>query len=412
MESNEQPVRMGAGWMACGERWRRGGIAGAMVLAVLLLGVLLRVPAPPRDVLRVAVAAAEPEVLPASPRAVLRRVDLTLAGQPAPVPIPSPDAWTVASDDGELVAVSGQAGFTVYDAATLEVRTVLERRLPGRVTVPPRFTPTSDALVLHRGRAVFYRPLDPSPPTVTTLLDPGLLIAEVVPLGAARAAVFAVGETPRLLVVDLLAGAIVIDVPLPGLRAEGPPADLPIEPGLGWDVERQRVYVAQAGGVTVVDLGTGAIVSRRPAPHPVADDTIERAAVSPDGTRLYVTGTRTGAFPTTLGLEVVDTSDLSTVAAFGLPVGTVEVSPDGRWLALGGGASGVFVMAAGEQSVRVTLGDPDSLTMGFDAASALLYVGGRRLQALDLDTARVVGTRQLDDGGRFLPSAALLVEPS
>lgn len=397
--------------MARGERWRRGGIAGAMVLAVLLLGVMLRVPAPPRDVLRVA---AEPELRRAPSHAVLRRVDpLTLAGQPAPVPIPSPDAWTVASDDGELVAVSGQAGFTVYDAATLEVRAVLERRLPGRVVVPPRFTPTSDALILHRGRAVFYRPLDPGPPTVTTLLEPGLLVSEVVPLGAARAAVFAIGETPRLLVVDLLAGAIVTDVPLPDVRAQPPVADLPpTEPGVGWDIARQRVYVAQAGGVTVVDLGTGAIVSRRPAAHPVADSTIERAAVSPDGTRLYLTGTRMEAFPTTLGLEVVDTSDLSTVAVFGLPIGTVAVSPDGRWLALGGGASGVFVMAAGERSVRVTLGDPDSLTLGFDAASARLYVGGRRLQALDLDTARVVGTRQLDDGGQFLPSAALLVEPS
>lgn len=379
--------------------WRRLGVAASLLLTVVVLGSLLRVT--PRSPDRFGF---EPVGLPVAvgppPRPshvfLQRAHPATLGGLPPGVPV-TPGAWAVASSDGRLVAVSGEAGFTVYESATLAVHAVLERTLPGRVTAAPHFTPKNDALVLRRGLTLFHRPLDPGRATAVTTLPAGVVVTEVVPLRDARAAVYAAGG--RVLVADLRAGRVVVDLQLAPLGS----------PGLGWDVDNDLLYIAHAGGVTVVDLAVGAVVAQRVDAPIAGDPAVYQAAVSPDGTRLYVTGARAGV---TLGLEVIDTASLESLTALALPVASVTVSPDGNWLALGGGGSGVMVLRAGETEVYAAVGDPDSEPLGFDPSSSLLYVAGRRLQVLNMTTDRVVASRPLPDNSSFLPSAAVVIEPS
>ncbi len=142
---------------------------------------------------------------------------------------------------------------------------------------------------------------------MTVALPPGLEIYEAVPLHGWRAAALTLdGNAARLLVADMAAGTVVADVPLPGIAivSYNPPTTLdPGEtpvlpmalPGLGWDVDRDRLYIAHADSdrITVIDLSAGEVVAEADRAGGVyREGAAKWAEVSPDGSCLYVTGHR------------------------------------------------------------------------------------------------------------------------
>jgi DNA-binding beta-propeller fold protein YncE len=166
-------------------------------------------------------------------------------------------------------------------------------------------------------------------------------------------------------VVDLTQKRLAATLRLSGIRAGQvreigtPPEDIRnVVPGIAWDLPRGRLYVVDAddGRVAVVDVATGtlrgpvqvpprsslldrflALISS-PAAAKAQAFTESRAVVSPDGRRLYVSGIRSD-FPggsaaqiTPLGLQVIDTEDLTQLARIDTTSTELAISPDGRRL--------------------------------------------------------------------------------
>jgi hypothetical protein len=173
-------------------------------------------------------------------------------------------------------------------------------------------------------------------------------------------------EVPQVVVVDAGTGGVSATLRLPDLRA-GYVQDLTqtsldpsrgVEPGLAWDTPRARLYIADAESdrIYTLDLHTGTVRVAEPRPRrstldvlwsllaqpaeaKLTNATRQYAAVSPDGTRLYVTGERTDFVKaqdgklheviTPIQLRVIDTSDLAELARLDAATTPLWVSPDG-----------------------------------------------------------------------------------
>jgi hypothetical protein len=262
-------------------------------------------------------------------------------------------------------------------------------------------------------------------------------------------------EAPRIALVDTRSG-LVMDVPLPVRAGQyhdaAAPADEPfrsIEPGLAWDLPRSRLYVADAetDRVFVVDLRTGQIAGPfDPKPKRSLLDVIwtlfgsvaeakmvstsrQHAAISPDGTRLYITGLRSdfakapdGKYHETvtpLQLRVIDTSDMSELARLDGATTRLWLAPDGASLLFGDNqydqsvegwaARSDFrlhvVNTASNERVTLPLGGVPMLT-AFDARARTAFVsvqhfagaslGHASLSLIDLGRGRVVASRVMD----------------
>lgn len=188
---------------------------------------------------------------------------------------------------------------------------------------------------------------------------------------------------PRLILIDGRTGRLLRDVPIPELvaghewREEGVGSFM--HPGLGWDIARERLHIVHADrlAVTVLDLVRGELVDEAeirlptslrqrlmlwllpPAQAKLQEGTRRNVRIDPEGARLYISGVRWDLVrndrgeavdeqQVALGVTVLDTSTLETVAHLDLPVSDVEISPDGR-----------LVLAAGVADGRVVDGDPE-----------------------------------------------------
>lgn len=191
---------------------------------------------------------------------------------------------------------------------------------------------------------------------------------------------------PQLLVIDAKTGRLEWDVPIPGLIAGHPwkgDEDWSfLHPGLGWDLDGERLYIAHADrlAVTVLDLIQGAVIGEReislptslrrqlalwllppPAEAKLQEGTRRNVRVDPDGDRLYLTGVRWELVrndkgevideqQVALGLTVLDLPTLDVITHLDLPVSDVEISPDGSIVLLTGVWDGRVVDSDPEQS--------------------------------------------------------------
>jgi len=253
-------------------------------------------------------------------------------------------------------------------------------------------------------------------------------------------------DAPHVLIVDLAARQIVADLRLTGVKAgevqvndSGDTEDAYriFRPGLAWDLARNRLYVVDADDdwITVVDLAERRILERArmhprssildrigrwlapPAEAKAVPSTTRTAELSPDGKRLYVIGTEEGDSLNTMGLQVVDTHDLTVIRRLDVPATDVALSPDGRrlvlhpwWPASAGTPErqGVFTFDTDGPSERghAYLGSPYFL-FGVSPNSRYAYISDpvrtgeavvTSLRVLDLRSSRVVAERTVDGG--------------
>jgi len=246
-------------------------------------------------------------------------------------------------------------------------------------------------------------------------------------------------STVHVLVADLLAERMVVDLPLPGLRADfmyGPPRQDASQaiPGFAWDSARERLYIAHADAarVTVVDLAGGAVLAEAEVGVPVAElgeqpgHRWRWAEVSPDGTRLYTAGNESLAASsavTPFGLSVIDTATLSEVGRIE-GVDGVQLSPDGRWLLWS--VPSMFAPGPTDDVQRVALMDTAQVglvnllgdrsaayPLGFSLDSSHVYLhraGSNVVVAYALPSLAQTGERRLPEDAWFDPSVGLLHE--
>lgn len=183
-----------------------------------------------------------------------------------------------------------------------------------------------------------------------------------------------VEDTPHVLLVDLAAGSIAVDIALDGVTAgqfhvqtavEDPYPYRMVRPGLAWDLERDLLYVAHAEEekVTVVDLAAAEISSQsdirgsqsllerflswgvQVVEAKVVPGTDRQAVLDPGGHTLYTVGLHREMLPAEdgdgwvyqeipLGLRVIAAGKLAEVQRLDLPVTDLALSPDGKWLLL------------------------------------------------------------------------------
>lgn len=184
-------------------------------------------------------------------------------------------------------------------------------------------------------------------------------------------------ELPRVAVLELDTGEIAVELELTGVEHGYIPIDpdlasdplfpfASVEPGIAWDLNRELIYAVHAdgGGITVGDLATGEVTTKRfndpslwtnlfawlipPAEAKGAGNEAGRQAwLSGDGSRLISTGVQTDyrRDPTTRELTIVtdpletliiDTERLEVVRRFDVMADRGSVSPDGtRWVITG-----------------------------------------------------------------------------
>jgi DNA-binding beta-propeller fold protein YncE len=262
-------------------------------------------------------------------------------------------------------------------------------------------------------------------------------------------------DAARIALVDTATGRV-REVPLPIRAGSYPditaPIDEPfrsVEPGLAWDLPRNKLYVADADSdrVYVVDLRTGQVAGPfDPKPKRSVLDVIwslfgsvasakmvstsrQHAAIAPDGTRLYVTGLRSdfakaqdGKYHETvtpLDLRVIDTSDMSELARVDGATTRLWLSPDGANLVFGDNeydrsvegyaARSEFRLhvvntTSNHERVTIPLGGAPTLSV-FDARR-IAFVGVQRfsgaslghasLSLIDLARGRVIADRVMD----------------
>jgi hypothetical protein len=263
---------------------------------------------------------------------------------------------------------------------------------------------------------------------------------------------------PAIFLVDPATAWIVAVVQLP-MRAgqvQDPAAaggDEPfrsIEPGFAWDLPRSRVFVADAesDGIAIVDLRTGEL--RGPfVPRPrrsmvdvlwslfgnIAEAKMvsanrQQAAVSPDGSRLFVSGLRSdfakgqdGKYHEViapLALRVIDTTDMSEMASLDAATTALWISPDGGSLLYGTNRFDQTVEGyANRLDFKLTLvnvsAPNDAITVpvagqprvvGFEPRLGTAYLsvqhvesgmlGHASLSVVDLASRRIVATRDME----------------
>lgn len=265
-------------------------------------------------------------------------------------------------------------------------------------------------------------------------------------------------QPPHLIFVDLQTEKITADIALDGVKAgqtsiargEGELAFHYLQPGLAWDLQRKKLYIAHADEdkITAVDLGK-AVVEKQAEIRPLRSfgemasnwllpraqakmiaGTSHRAALSSDGQLLYLSGVRRDLqrdadgnmqyTVTPLGLRIIATDDFSERDRFSLPVDDLLLSPDGKHLLLTGtrleqhegndGAlrregSGIYVFdtVRGEQAAHLEPGRSFYLR-GFSLESRYGYVGtisdnGKEaVKSIDLESRRLVGERYSEKG--------------
>ncbi len=271
-------------------------------------------------------------------------------------------------------------------------------------------------------------------------------------------------DEPHVLVVDLGKNQIAADVAVASLidgpitLAAGGAPDTPETPlrnygaGRAWDLRNDRLYLVHPTGerVTTIDLQNGTLLAQAPIrrPQSLADRLLswlilpaeaklepgERrtAAVSPDGTRLYVTGARQEVTrqrdgrivyrDIPLGLQVINTRDFTEVRRLDLASGDLALSPTGEWLLLTGSrthlvvgepstqqASGLYVVDARRLEPSAPLGRGIIFSLdSFSSNGRYAYVrrweaprpgdtaGRLMVQPLDLKTQRLEAERQVD----------------
>ena len=264
-------------------------------------------------------------------------------------------------------------------------------------------------------------------------------------------------DAPRVQVVDVGAGALAADVPLAGLKAgqfevgPGDRLEYPYRmyrPALAWDLARSRVYVVYPDEerVSVVDLAAGKVTASElmrpraswfhgllahlvPAVEAKSIPTTQRWAVlSPDGSRLYVSGSREWATRVDAnryewkgaqeGLRIIDTKDLAEIGRRDLNGNAFALAPGGRRILVH--AFQVTADPANDRQMankhRVGILESDGLTdvanleiedafylRGFSPDGHYAYVdrpGGpppySSLRVLDVEDGRVVGARMVD----------------
>jgi hypothetical protein len=274
-------------------------------------------------------------------------------------------------------------------------------------------------------------------------------------------------DAPRIALVDT-GTARVTDVKLPVRAGSYPdsvaPAEEPfrsIEPGLGWDLPRAKLYIADAESdrVFVLDLQTGKVTGPfDPKPKrsmldvlwslfgSVADAKMtstsrQNAAVTPDGSRLYVTGLRSdfakgadGKYHESvvpLQLRVIDISDMTVVTQMDGATTPLWMSPDGAMLLYGDNRYDTSVEGYATRSgYRIHLVDTaqcddvalpvdgEPLVVGFAQRSRTAYVriqhyrsgslGFASLSLIDLATHRVATDRVME---RHFADVLLLGNP-
>ncbi len=186
-------------------------------------------------------------------------------------------------------------------------------------------------------------------------------------------------DVPHVLFVDVASGRITSDVRLNGVkqwqyreRIAGRDGYIIYQAGLAWDLERGVLYVAHADAdkLSLIDLAQGKIRAQVEV-HPrvslveqllnafasVAEaktvpTTSKSAVLSPDGERLYVVGWHAEVTAQAdgqwtwrdvpVGLQVIDTSNLTQLKRLDLPIGQLTLSSDGKRLVLATGVQQEF----------------------------------------------------------------------
>ena len=175
-------------------------------------------------------------------------------------------------------------------------------------------------------------------------------------------------DMPRVLIVDSAKDRIVSDIRLDGVKAgqfheqvmnatssaqEEPWQYVSYSPGLGWDLDRNLLYIARADEdkVTMVDLANGRVMKqtqirpRQPLLQWLSDSlapTVEakggpwleaRVILSGDGKRLYVFSEKTEmGFPKTVDLRVIAIDGMREIAHRSELLTDFALMPDGKSL--------------------------------------------------------------------------------
>lgn len=178
---------------------------------------------------------------------------------------------------------------------------------------------------------------------------------------------FLASGVPEVLRLDLAAGTIADRAELTGVVAGQRPGDRVHDerrpgaardvPGVAWDLPRDRLLVVQDGLLTTVHWDTGSLTvdSRFIAPRtslldelvawvvptvsagPPQEGVRLAATLSPDGSRIYLTGTVTEADDAVtvarpFGLHVVDASDGTLLTSLDAPIDEIALDPSGARL--------------------------------------------------------------------------------
>jgi hypothetical protein len=263
-------------------------------------------------------------------------------------------------------------------------------------------------------------------------------------------------DVPHLLLVDTVRNRVTKDIRIPGLT-DGQHKIIPNPPdanpyreyssGRAWDLDRDRLYIAHpaADRVTVIGLASGTILAQSdagrrltllnhlfdrlflPAEAKMNPGNRRQAALSRDGSRLYIAGIQmeetrqaNGTVvhrETPLGVDILDTHDLSKIRRLDLAVSEVLVSAAGQVLLTGtqfevaanqgqgkSQSSGLFIVdeAHPERVAQLNPGER-FLLEGFSRDGRYAYVGQFRApggvgfiyRVLDLTTQHFIGQREL-----------------